>query len=631
MNFECFLDDEEIIKKIEEILNSSLSVIIADIDGKIIYASIGLLNKTGYILSELQNRNFSSIMFSEENFSVIRERILENRIWKGEYLSKTKSGESYTKSSVVYPLSSEKKKYFIEISEDLSGQKRIVDLLTDSFQFIENVMNRIEPMLVINEDYKVVMSNRPLLDFLGYGRKEIISRKFSMFFPEDGYRWIDRESRLLVTGRRESIKIESEIQKKDGSLCDVTLNMSPLIRDGKDNVVIIIKDITQKKIREEQIRKLTQAVEQSPAVVIITDTSGYIEYVNPKFEQITGYSFDEVRGKKTSVLKSGQHSSEFYKDLWDTINKGNEWKGEFRNKKKNGEIYWESASISPIRNRAGQITHFLAVKENITERKRAEEALKMSEEALRKKNSSMMRELQYAGLIIKQILPDRVPRSEFLKIEYRYLPLEEIGGDIFLFSKNRNGSVSVFAGDVAGHGVSAALFITLVRFVIDRLIKKYNNKPGEFIQNFNNDVIASMGSYYLTALYGLFEKNEDKVYFRFSKGGHPPPLVYRKKENTMHVVRSSGKPVGLFENLDFEEVIVNLEKGDRVFLYTDGAIEVFNDKRIMLGYSGLMELIKRESSRPLDEMVDIIIKEIKNFSVNSEEEDDIILIGFEII
>jgi len=131
-------------------------------------------------------------------------------------------------------------------------------------------------------------------------------------------------------------------------------------------------DLVRSIQSEETLRKLNQAIEQSPASVVITDVDGKIEYVNPKFTQVTGYSVEEVLGQNPRILQSDEHSQEFYKDLWDTILTGNAWSGEFRNKKKNGELYWEFASISAVKNIQGEITHFVAVKEDITERKQLE-------------------------------------------------------------------------------------------------------------------------------------------------------------------------------------------------------------------------------------------------------------------
>ena len=150
------------------------------------------------------------------------------------------------------------------------------------------------------------------------------------------------------------------------------------------------------------LRTISRATEQSPASVVITDTQGAIEYANPKFTQVTGYAFDEVRGQNPRVLKSGEMPEETYRQLWATITAGNEWRGEFHNKKKNGELFWEAASISPVRSPDGRITHYVAVKEDITERKRMEEAARIHMhqlEALRAVSAEITQELDLAHVL----------------------------------------------------------------------------------------------------------------------------------------------------------------------------------------------------------------------------------------
>jgi PAS domain S-box-containing protein len=135
-----------------------------------------------------------------------------------------------------------------------------------------------------------------------------------------------------------------------------------------------------RKKTEEKIRQLSQAVEQSPVTIVITNTNGEIEYANPKFVETTGYAIDEVLGENPRVLKSGYSSQKEYKELWKTISNGNEWHGEFKNKRKDGSLYWESATISPIVNNEGKTTHYIAIKEDITQRKKAEKELIKSKE-----------------------------------------------------------------------------------------------------------------------------------------------------------------------------------------------------------------------------------------------------------
>lgn len=141
-------------------------------------------------------------------------------------------------------------------------------------------------------------------------------------------------------------------------------------------VANIIASVIEQKQQDDQIRLLFQAVEQSLASVVVTDTKGTVEYVNKKFTTITGYTSEEVIGKNPRILKSDKKTPEEYKELWETIISGREWVGEFLNKKKDGQTFWEYAFISPIRNHDGEITHFLAIKEDITERKKAEEELR---------------------------------------------------------------------------------------------------------------------------------------------------------------------------------------------------------------------------------------------------------------
>ena len=143
--------------------------------------------------------------------------------------------------------------------------------------------------------------------------------------------------------------------------------------------VTALLDLSDRRRAEEQLGKLSLAVEQSPASIVITDTRGCIEYVNPKFTQVTGYTLEEVAGRNPRILKSGETRPEEYRGLWETLTAGKEWRGEFHNRRKNGELFWEFASISPVKNKQGLITNFLAVKEDITERKRGEEALRQAQ------------------------------------------------------------------------------------------------------------------------------------------------------------------------------------------------------------------------------------------------------------
>lgn len=166
-------------------------------------------------------------------------------------------------------------------------------------------------------------------------------------------------------------------------------------------VTCIGDDITEARETEQALRKVSRAIEQSPSTVMITDLRGAIEYVNPKFTQLTGYSLEEIRGRNPRVLKSGETGAQEYQRLWQAITSGEEWRGVFHNRKKSGELYWEAACISPIRDASGAITHLLAVKEDITERRRLEEEIER-----RKQEASRNEALAEVGRMANMVAHD---------------------------------------------------------------------------------------------------------------------------------------------------------------------------------------------------------------------------------
>jgi len=186
--------------------------------------------------------------------------------------------------------------------------------------------------------------------------------------------------------------------KPDGAIVYLQAWGQAYLNDNNETekVIVSIQDITERRKYEFEIKKLSRAVEQSPATVMITDTKGNIVYVNSKFVETSGYSLEEAIGKNPRILKSGLYTVEDYRNLWDTILSGKEWRGEFHNRKKNGELFWESASISSIKNRFGEITNFIAVKEDITKKKEMEIELNMALE--REAESSRLKSTLLANM-----------------------------------------------------------------------------------------------------------------------------------------------------------------------------------------------------------------------------------------
>ncbi|WP_424357160.1 PAS domain S-box protein [Methanocella sp. MCL-LM] len=248
---------------------------------------------------------------------------------------------------------------------------------------VENIN---EGVIIADPSGKITYVNRAFGNIYEYAPGELIGQEISTVIKSAVAQELQSE---IFNDSPKGWKGELLMAAKSGEIMPALVS-TMAIRTGDGEIishVMVAMDITERKKVEESLRKLSMAVEQSPESIIITDITGSIEYVNPKFTRLTGYQPDEVIGQNPRFQQSGKTPINIYKELWDTILAGREWRGEFLNKKKNGDMYWELASISPVKDEAGQITHFVAVKEDITDSKMAAEALQAKNRELEIINS----------------------------------------------------------------------------------------------------------------------------------------------------------------------------------------------------------------------------------------------------
>ena len=237
-------------------------------------------------------------------------------------------------------------------------------------------------ILLLNSDNaKIEDANPAACNYYGWTHSELCSKSIYDFSTIDK----DQIGTWLQTVKTEfQNHLFSQHRLANSEIREVEIYSSPINISNKIMIYSVIRDITEQRNAELQLRKLSKAVEQSPIGICITDPAGIIEYVNPKISELTGFAQSELLNKDVMILGTGEKSNQLHQDLWQTISSGNVWSGEFPNKKKNGRLYWESDTISPIFDTSGQITHYLSIKEDITDRKRAEIALNKSEKLLRK-------------------------------------------------------------------------------------------------------------------------------------------------------------------------------------------------------------------------------------------------------
>jgi len=240
--------------------------------------------------------------------------------------------------------------------------------------------------IVIDEQGLIGFFSSGAERLFGYRRSEALDRNVAMLMPSpyreahDGYLAAYRE-----TGDKKIIGIGREVigRRKDGTTFPMHLSIGEMWLAGQQYFVGLAQDLTSLKQAEERLLILSAAVDQSPSAILIANMNGEIEYVNQFFTCLTGYAGGEVVGETPRVLHSNHTAPEQHQRLWETLRDGREWRGEIQNRKKSGELYWALETITPLRDAKGDVTRYLAIQQDITEQKRAKEALAESEERFR--------------------------------------------------------------------------------------------------------------------------------------------------------------------------------------------------------------------------------------------------------
>ncbi len=270
---------------------------------------------------------------------------------------------------------------------DISVRRRMEEALRASEEKYRLLFNSSSDAIYIHDpEERILAVNQVAIDSLGFSEEELLAMKVSQVDAQEATKDVPaRIAQLMQSGE---LAFESVHRRKDGSRFPVEVRARRIPWTGQEAVMSIVRDITRRCQAEEELRKLQRVVEQSPNVVIITDENGIIEYVNPSFEKQTGYSAAEALGRKPNLIKSGRHPLEFYESLWSTLLQGETWRGELCNLRKDGSYFWEIAAISPLRDPFGAVTHYVAIKEDHTERRRLAEELEGAKQAAESANQA---------------------------------------------------------------------------------------------------------------------------------------------------------------------------------------------------------------------------------------------------
>ncbi len=539
------------------------------------------------------------------------------------------------------------KLYFYGIARNITDRLKIEDALKDSEEKYRTILETMEEgYFEVSLTGDFTFYNKSACELIGgYTMEEFRTMNYKQLMDIDNSRHVTKEfNQVFISGKSRETKFT--IINKNHEQRKIEAMISPL--HNKDNVTVgfrgIARDVTVKeKILEHLQDSLTEIEQREKKYRLIAENSTDIiwvldrntlkfSYLSPSVEKVRGLTVEEglvesletVFPQEDLIRVLNLFHDELEKDKTGLYDPDRRITFETRQYKKNGEIIWVEITAKFIRNENGEVISAQGSTRDVSHRKQVEQ-----------ERDKYAENLATAKLVQQEILPQKPPASDLVSVAYRYMPMEQVGGDYFTFVDFREHSnLGLFIGDVSGHGVAAALYTMTVKAVTDRLFRKYNVNPPRFLEELNNEINTAFSNHFLTGIYGLFSSGDrdGTVNFHFSKGGHPYPALYRTSAGCSEYLISPGRAMGFFRDEIYPGRNIILEKGDKIYLYTDGLIEVRDEQNTLFGSERLLETIDEAGrlNRPLDETVDYILKSVLSFNAHQEQEDDIVLIGIEV-
>lgn len=272
----------------------------------------------------------------------------------------------------------------VVVAHDITAQERAARDVAESEQKFRTIFDSAnDAIFTVDEDFRITSCNSRGGQLVGLSPEAAVGRVLTEFFPERQADGSDsRETARRIVGElaaNHGKPFEWTLRRADGTTVVAEITLSGLEHAGRKSLIVVARDITERQRSTRELRLLHAALQATPEGVILTDAEGRIEWANPAFTKITGYPLAEVQGATPRVLRSGSHDVDFYREMWTTIRRGEVWSGEVQNRRKDGAFYFEHMTIAPVRNSAGEITNFVAVKEDVTDKRRLEQQVARSQ------------------------------------------------------------------------------------------------------------------------------------------------------------------------------------------------------------------------------------------------------------
>ncbi len=602
------------------------AVMIANLHGVVEYVNPSFTRLTGYSSEELIGQSPSLLRSphtSSEQCRRLREALLAGAEWREEIKDRKKNGELYWALETISPMRNGEGKitHFLAIQQDITGQKRAHEALQVSEERFRQIADMSGEWLWEQDAQgRYLYSSGAVRQILGYDPEEILGRSYlNLLTEEDKAHWC-AESPPTPENQKPFRHLVNRYLHKDGHEVYTESTGEPLF--AEDGSLLkwrgIDHDITARKHYEDALRLRDRAIEAASVGINISDAreKHYPNiYVNPALSRMTGYSREELIGQHLNFLQGPDTDLDAALELSRALQEGRDCEVVLKHYRKEGTAFWNDLLISPVRDQSVKLTHFIGIHSDVTERRRAEEE---------------RHELEIAKQIQLSLLPEAPLRQAGVQVSGVCLPATHVGGDYFDYFYSGD-ILNVVIADVSGHSVGAALVMAGVRSAL----KAETRKPGilqahlgaaEILRALNELLHDDLdGSDLFISMFYL-RYNPALRHLCYANAGHNCPLWLRGKESSCQELDAEGMIMGINKAVEFEERRLQLEKGDRVLLYTDGVTEAQDKAGEFFGVRRLCKVFSSQQEESPETTIDKVLETLRGFCGGQSFNDDVSMV-----
>ncbi len=472
-----------------------------------------------------------------------------------------------------------------------------------------------DPSLILGADMRIKRCNRAFTRNFSRDGRKIMGSFFYHYFIDADKKNIEV---LLLKARHEStdLSLETAFISPEGDIGWIQWKIVP--HPFKRIYYAAGRDITRLKRKEEQLRISYTAMESAANGIYLLDAEEVITWVNSSFLKISGFSREDIVGKTPGTMSSGYHSREFFNALRDTLESGMVWTGEVVNRRPDGSLYTIEQTIAPIFTPHGEPTYFVAVMQDISERKRTQQILEDN-------FNQLNRDMDMAGKVQASLLPASLPVLEGYDIEALAIPARHVSGDLYDCFVPSEHSCFLAMADISGKGVPSAMLASSLKTLLRAGSSSYEN-PARFLSMMNQKLYSQLSSAEMFITLCATSFNPETAILRYASAGHTQGIIIKGMDNSIELFPATGIPLGILEEITLTEVEAVLVPGDTFILYSDGITEARNSRWELFGMKRLIEILETPETGGAGAIINKITSAVNSFRGDTPLSDDLSLV-----